>query len=167
MPMQKTCSLLNRSYQRARYLLMTTLRQSFLLICFVAIALTIGTLPVSASKTPVPGKNLIIVGGEIGYPPYSFLDKKGDPTGFQVELTRAIARTMGMNVEIRITPWPETRKALENGTIDIIPGMFYSEERAKIYDFSPPFSIVSTAICARVNSQSVKSRRVSINLSTY
>jgi len=157
MPMQKTCSLLNGSYQRVRYLLMTTRRQSFLLICFIAIALTIGTLPVNASKTPVPGKTLIIVGGEIGYPPYSFLDKKGNPTGFQVELTRAIARTMGMNVEIRITPWPETRKALEDGTIDIIPGMFYSEERAKIYDFSPPFSIVSTAIFARVNSPSVKS----------
>jgi len=53
---------------------------------------------------------------------------------------------MGLDIEIRLSSWPEARKALENGTIDIIPGMFYSEERARIFDFSPPFSIASIAI---------------------
>ena len=142
-----TCPLLNRGYQMVR----------FFVICLIAVVLTMGIVPVVASKTPDPVKTNIIVGGEIGYPPYSFLDEKGKPTGFQIELTQAIAKTMGINVEIRLRPWPETRKALEDGTIDIIPGMFYSEERAKIYDFSPPFAIVSTAIFARKNSPSVKS----------
>jgi len=142
-----TCPLLNRGYQMVR----------FFVICLIAIVLTIGSVSVVASKTPDPGKTNIIVGGEIGYPPYSFLDKNGEPTGFSIELTQAIAKIMGINVEIRLRPWPETRKALENGTIDIIPGMFYSEERAKLFDFSPPFAIVSTAIFARKNSPAVKS----------
>ena len=157
LPMQKTSSLVNRSYQTLRILFMRTSWQSFFVACFIAFTLVIGIVPTVSSQMPTPGKTHIIVGGEIGYPPYSFLDKNGEPTGFQVELTRAIAKTMGMNIEIRLTPWPETRRALENGSIDIIPGMFYSEERARIFDFSPPFSIVSVSIFARVNSPSVKS----------
>ena len=153
--MQKTCSLLNRSYQRVRFLLMETRLQRLFATCLIVITLAISVVPAAAIKTPAPEK--IIVGGEIGYPPYSFLDKNGNPSGFSVELTQAIARIMGMDIEIRLRPWPETRKALEEGTIDIIPGMFYSEERAKIYDLSPPFAIVSTAIFARVNSPPVNS----------
>ena len=156
-PLLRARMLNNRVYQMVSFLLMRTRWHRFFLIFLISLSLTIGTVPVNASKTLSTGKTQIIVGGEIGYQPYSFLDKNGDPTGFQVELIRAIARTMGINVEIRLKPWPETRKALEDGTIDIIPGMFYSEERAQIFDFSPPFAIVSTAIFARINSPSIKS----------
>jgi len=155
--MLRTCSLRNRGYQKARLLLMRTCRQSFLVICLIPIALALSIAPATASKTSASEKNKIIVGGEVDYPPYSFLDKNGEPTGFQVELTRAIAKTMGINIEIRLSPWPEARKALEDGSIDIIPGMFYSEDRAKNFDFSPPFSIVSVAIFVRINSPSVQS----------
>jgi PAS domain S-box-containing protein len=155
--MLKTCSLRNGVYQKVRLLLMRTYRQIISGICIIAITLALSIAPATASKTPPQEKNIIIVGGEIGYPPYSFLNEKGEPTGLSVELTRAIAKTMGINIEIRLTPWTEARNALENSTIDIIPGMFYSEERARIFDFSPPFSIVSTAIFARIHSPSVES----------
>ncbi len=155
--MQKTLTLLNHVYHIIRALPVGNIRQRLFVTCLIAITLAISVIPAAAIKTTAPEKIKIIVGGEIGYPPYSFLDKNGNPTGFAVELTRAIAKTMGMNVENRLSPWPETRKALEDGTIDIIPGMFYSEERAKIFDFSPPFAIVSDAIFARLNSPSIKS----------
>ncbi|HPD57226.1 MAG TPA: transporter substrate-binding domain-containing protein [Smithellaceae bacterium] len=132
-------------------------RQKLSAICLIAIALVMGVLHVAVSKTFGLTKSTIIVGGEIDYPPYSFLDENGKPTGFQVELTQAIARTMGMNVEIRLMPWREARKALEDGKIDAIHGMFYSKERAKIYAFSPPHSIVSDAIFARADTPSVES----------
>ena len=132
-------------------------RQKFSAICLIAIVLAMCLVPVATGKMLDSGKTNILVGGEIDYPPYSFLDENGQPTGFQVELIRAVAKTMGMNIEIRLSPWPEARKALEDGTIDVIPGMFYSEERAKLFDFSPPFAILSVAIFARDNSPSVKS----------
>jgi len=125
----------------------------FLIVMVVSMMM----VPVVSGDTQDRARTKIIVGGEIDYPPYSFLDKNGEPTGFSVDLVRAIAKTMGMNVEIRLRPWPETRKALEDGTIDVIPGMFYSEERARTFDFSPPFSIVSDAIFARKGSPSVQS----------
>lgn len=109
-------------------------------------------LPVAANSAPQPGKTKIIVGGESNNPPFSFLNEKGEPVGFSVDITRAIAKTMGMEVEIRLSLWADARKALENGKIDVILGMFYSEERAKIYDFSPPFVLISNAIFARTDS---------------
>ena len=99
----------------------------------------------------------IVVGGEIDYPPYSFVDENGNPAGFLVELTRAVARSMNIDIEIRLDKWPLTRKALDEGSVDIIIGMFYSDERAKIYDFSPPYIIISDAIFARKNSPPVAS----------
>jgi len=44
----------------------------------------------------------VVVGGDRDYPPYEFLDSNGQPAGFNVDLTRAIAKVMGMRVEFRL-----------------------------------------------------------------
>ena len=110
--------------------------------------------PESPSATLRTGSR-IIVGGDYNYPPYEFLDENGEPTGYSVELTRAIAEVMGLEVEIRLGPWGEIREALETGEIDAIHGMFYSEERDKVVDFSPPHTIVHHAIFARQGSPAI------------
>lgn len=109
------------------------------------------------AKTPVGEKSRIIVGTELAYPPYSFLDEKGNATGFNVDLTRYIAKVMGMEVGIRIGPWGDIRKALETGEIDAISGMHYSKERDKLVDFSPPYRIIYHAVFARRDAPEIKS----------
>jgi polar amino acid transport system substrate-binding protein len=104
---------------------------------------------ISAQNTSSLRKTVIMAGGEDNYPPYGFLDEKGRPAGFNVELTREIAEVIGMKVEIRFGDWADMRKALEAGNIDVLMGMAYSESRAKIYDFSPPYTIVYHSIYAR------------------
>lgn len=95
------------------------------------------------------GRTSIVVGGDRSYPPYEFLDKDGKPTGYNVELTRAVARVMGLDVEFRLGAWSEMRQALQAGEIDMLQGMSYSEERAASTDFSPPHTIVHHSIFAR------------------
>ncbi|MBU8871175.1 MAG: transporter substrate-binding domain-containing protein [Gemmatimonadales bacterium] len=102
------------------------------------------------SETP------LIIGTELGYPPYSFLDEEGNPTGYNIDLTNAIARIMQLNVEIRVGTWGEIRQALESGEIDAIAGMYYSLERDKKVDFSPPFSSVRHAIFVHNGSPSIE-----------
>jgi polar amino acid transport system substrate-binding protein len=99
----------------------------------------------------------IVVGGDRDYPPYEFIDKNGNPAGYNVELTRAIAEVMGMKVEFRLGGWSEMRSALQNGRVDVLQGMSYSDERAREVDFSLPHTIVNHAVFARRDSPPVNS----------
>ncbi|WP_243372634.1 transporter substrate-binding domain-containing protein [Geotalea sp. SG265] len=97
----------------------------------------------------VESERTIIVGGDRDYPPYEFIDKNGNPAGYNVDLTRAIAAVMGIKVAFRFGGWSEIRAALMDGQLDILQGISYSDERAKILDFSPPHTIIHHAIFAR------------------
>jgi polar amino acid transport system substrate-binding protein len=107
--------------------------------------------PVSAPVTTVT------VGGDRDYPPYEFLDKNGQPSGYNVDLTRAIANVMGMKVEFRLGGWSEMREALQSAKIDVLQGMSWSEERAGEVDFSIPHTVVNHAVFARRDSPAVNS----------
>lgn len=79
----------------------------------------------------------LVFGTELDYPPFSFLDENGQPVGYNVDIARAIAQVMELDIEFRTGPWIDIRTALENGEIDAIVGMFYSPERDVAVDFSP------------------------------
>lgn len=118
----------------------------FLPSWLIIIALVFLFTDSSQAATPV------LVGGELGYPPYSTLTPEGAPAGFNTELTRQIAAKMGLDVTLQIRPWPEVKEALAKGEIDVIQGMFYSENRARVFDFSPPFATINHAIFCRKDS---------------
>lgn len=92
---------------------------------------------------------VIVVGGDYNYPPHEFLNEKGQPAGYNVEMTLAIAKVMGLDVEIVLGPWDDLRDKLKNGQIDIIQGILKSPQREEYLDFSAPYAIVSQSIFAR------------------
>ncbi len=99
----------------------------------------------------------IVVGADRDYPPYEFMDKDGRPAGYNVDLTRAIADVMGMKVEFRFGSWSEMRSGLQDGSINILQGISWSEDRARTLDFSPPHTIVHHAVFARRGTPAVNS----------
>ncbi|NCC25867.1 MAG: transporter substrate-binding domain-containing protein, partial [Deltaproteobacteria bacterium] len=90
----------------------------------------------------LPYHRRLIVEGDDNYPPYSFLDENGRPAGYTVELTRALARELDLDMEIRLGPWVQVRERLDRGEIDAVQGMLYSPERGKTFDFSAPMAII-------------------------
>jgi len=89
----------------------------------------------------LPLNRRIVIGGDNNYPPYEYLDENGRPAGYNVDLTRAIARELGLDIEIRLAPWANIRSALARGEIDALQGMFYSPQRDLAFDFAPPHTI--------------------------
>jgi len=89
----------------------------------------------------LPPKRRIVVGGDENYPPFEFVDQHGLPAGYNVDLTRAIARELGIDVEIRLGPWDAIRRALKRGEIDAIQGMLYSPARDRDFDFTAPHTV--------------------------
>ncbi|MFZ2951108.1 MAG: transporter substrate-binding domain-containing protein, partial [Desulfuromonadaceae bacterium] len=127
------------------------------LLLMLALQLLTCPHPAMAVQATKSEPQLIIIGGDRDYPPYEFIDKDGHPAGYNVELTHAIAEVMGMRVEIRLGCWAEMRGALQNGTIDALQGMSWSEERAGEVGFSVPHAVVNHAVFARKDSPTADS----------
>lgn len=89
---------------------------------------------------------LLIIGDDKNYPPYSYIDQNGNPAGFNIELAKYVTDAMGYDVKFRLDEWRNVRKALEDGSIDMISGMSYSVEREKLYDFTNMHSVTSGAV---------------------
>ena len=84
----------------------------------------------------LPSNRSIVIGGDHNYPPFEYLDENGLPAGYNVDLAYAVAKAAGLDIRIKLGPWSEIVKDLENGEIDAIQGMFYSAEREQVFDFS-------------------------------
>lgn len=103
---------------------------------------------------PSNKSNTLIIrsAGDYNYPPYEFLDPNGQPTGFNVDIFRAVCEALKIRYEIHLGQWDNVRKQLENGDVNVITGMYYSPERDKKVDFSTPHIIVSHSLFVRKGS---------------
>lgn len=90
------------------------------------------------ASTELPGRR-IIVGGDHNYAPFEYLDEHGNPAGLAVDMTRAIAAAMNLDIEIRLGPWDEIVAGLKSGDIDVVQGMYHLPQRARFFDFTQPY----------------------------
>ncbi len=136
---------------------MTTPRDSrrYLSRCVSAtllILVGVGAGAASAQPRDLTRGQDLLARADHNYHPYSFLDEQGQPAGFTVDLMRALAEVMGLEVEIRLGPWEEVRHDLANRQLDVVLGMYYSPERDRFADFSVPVTIATHAIFVRKDS---------------
>ncbi|MGC3999257.1 MAG: transporter substrate-binding domain-containing protein [Anaeromyxobacter sp.] len=116
---------------------------------FLALLLAALAGPRSAVADASAARDRVVIGAQRDYPPYEFLDASGRPAGFNVDLTRAVAEVMGMQVEFRFGSWAEVRGALERGEVDALEGITWSAQRAEAMEFTPPTTVVQHALFAR------------------
>jgi len=112
------------------------------------------SLALSASdSTDRPLKTIIVP----DYYPYTFVNERGMPDGFSVDLAKAVARVMDRTLDIGVGTWEQARQALENGTIDFLPMMAASSQRGQVFDFSVPHTIAYDALFVRGNEPRIRS----------
>jgi polar amino acid transport system substrate-binding protein len=61
----------------------------------------------------------IIVGTSADYPPYESIDAEGNFVGFDMDLIRAIAEKLGVEVEFQDMPFDSLIAAVQEGKIDV------------------------------------------------
>lgn len=110
---------------------------------------------------------IIIYGGDRAYPPYEFLDDKGRPSGFNIDLARAIAEEMGVEISFHLESWSEIRQKMDAGKIDMA-SMIYSSDLALQFDCSLPHAVLYRTVFSRIDSppyktlEDLKKRRVAV-----
>ena len=113
-----------------------------LVVTFLILALA----PFAQAKTYING-----IDGN--YPPFSFIDEQGNPTGFDVESMNWIAKKMGFEVQHTPINWDGIIPALQAKKIDMIcSGMSISEERKQAVNFSTPYHSIKKYIAVKSDS---------------
>ena len=91
-----------------------------------------------------------VVGIDGEYPPYSYIDEKGNPVGFDVESIQWIAEQKGFEVEIAPTAWDGIIPALLAGKIDMVySGMSITPDRLEKVTFSNPYWEVNQGVVGK------------------
>ena len=108
------------------------------------------------AEEPVSPDLPVRIGGDYNYPPYEYLDPDGLPTGYNIELSQAISRVMGMEINIQLGSWGEMRQALERGDVDILMGMAHTKERESEVNFSIPHAKVHQSIWIRDENETIR-----------
>lgn len=77
--------------------------------------LTQAKLPIVLKK-----RKTLLVGTEGTYAPFTFHDKSGKLTGFDVEVIRKVAEKLGLKVEFKETQWDAMYAGLNAKRFDVI-----------------------------------------------
>lgn len=74
-------------------------------------------------------------------PPWVMKNKKGELTGFEIDIAKQLAKDMGVKVKFKEYQWSEMIPALKKGEIDIIAsGLSITPKRALEINYSMPYS---------------------------
>ena len=95
----------------------------------------------------------IIVGTSADYPPYESIDAEGNFVGFDMDLMRAIAEKLGVEVEFQDMPFDSLIAAVQEGKIDVvIAAMQSTPERDETVDFSMDYRPTKDAFLGAADS---------------
>lgn len=128
----------------------------------VFILASVLTMAVSAKGSDdlletIQERGTIIVGLEGDWAPWSYVDENDELTGYDVEVAKAIADKLGVEIQIVPGEWDGLFAGMDAGRYDmVVNGVEVTEERADKYDFSTPYAYIRTALIVKGDNDSIK-----------
>ena len=104
-------------------------------------------------------KDPLVIAIDKDYPPQTFLNIDGQPTGIFVDIWRLWSRKTGKDIVFLEGNWNDSLANLKNGKADIHSGLFYSDTRAKWIGFSQPFYGVGSYLFSLRESHKIDEQR--------
>lgn len=97
------------------------------------------------------------VGFEGTYPPFNYLNDDEKYDGFDVDISKEIAKRLGVKAEFVATKWDSLLGGLKADKFDIIIGqMTVTEERKKSVDFTDPYVVTGSVLVTRKDTNDIK-----------
>lgn len=104
----------------------------------------------SSAGAAAPSAQVITVGTEGVYAPFTFTDEKGELTGYDIDVVREIAKRVGLEVRFLPTPWDGMFLGLEAKKFDLIANQISkTPEREKKYLFTDDYLVSGAQIIVR------------------
>ncbi len=112
-----------------------------------------------ADKSAAAEKSTYVVATNPDFAPFEFIDEETQqPTGFDMDLIKAIAEDQGFTVEIQQMGFDAICGAVQNGVVDIgASGMSITPERQETVLFSDPYIEAGLSISVRDDDTTITS----------
>ena len=120
-------------------------------VCFL---LTLVILQIPARGQHKNG-DTVVYGGDKYYPPYEFINQKGQPEGFHVDLFRAIGEVMGFRAVFKLGDWAAIKNMIEEEKSVDVTDMFFSRDRNERFEFANSHAVISHELITRDNQKNV------------
>jgi len=116
-----------------------------------------GTTADDASLSAVQKAGVLVVGTEGTYRPFSYhADGSGGLTGYDVDVARAVADRLGLEVRFEETQWDAIFAGLDAGRFDMIANQVsITPERDATYTFSRPYTYSTGVIVVPADDTSI------------
>ncbi len=101
---------------------------------FLFATLVIGIVSVQAD-----GIKTLVVGFDQDFPPYGYIGEDGNFTGYDLELAKAAADILGLEIVYQPISWDSKDLELDSGTIDCIWNGFTINEREDKYTWTEAY----------------------------
>ncbi len=101
---------------------------------------------------------VLVVGTEGTYSPFSFQGADGQLTGYDIDVVKAVADKLDVDVEFVSTPFDSIFAGLESGRFDLIANQVtITPERQSSYDLSTPYTVSEGEILTAAGNTSINS----------
>ena len=105
------------------------------------------------SAGPAPAEQEYINGIDANFPPFAYVDKNGEPAGFDVDAVDWIAEKLGFKVKHQPMEWSGIVASLQAKKIDFIAsGLSVTEERAEKIDYTIPYWVIKQVFVVKEDS---------------
>ena len=85
------------------------------------------------------------------YEPWVMKDKDGELYGYEIQVTRQLARDLGVEAKFHVVKWEELISSLNDNKFDIIiSGMAITPQRALLVNFSHPYGQSGVSLAANI-----------------
>lgn len=113
----------------------------------------------------------IVVGGDVQYPPFNYLDEDGQATGIDIELATEAFHRMGYQPEFVTIDWEQKKQLVDSGEIDCIWGCFSMQGRENDYKWAGPYMISRQVVAVAEDSkiytlQDLEDKTIAVQVTT-
>ncbi len=117
-----------------------------------------GFLNASSLYEKLINKETISVGTEGIYPPFTYHNKEGKLTGYDVEVARELAKELGVKIKFHETSWDIMLTGLKSGRFDMVANQvsLTTKKRQATFDKSLPYSYSGTIMLVRKDENRIK-----------
>ncbi|MDD4819651.1 MAG: transporter substrate-binding domain-containing protein [Flavobacteriales bacterium] len=115
---------------------------------------------------------IFIARGDNNFPPFEFINEKGEPDGFNVDFFYALMKHTGLKYDLKLEAWDSVVYNYNKGNIDIITGTSENTKWEQPSSFGIPYFKLSLDILSRKNNafysmDAIKDKKIAIQKDTW